>query len=313
MAGFREAYHPMLRPLSARAISAAPTSQLERRPAREQRHHTPTTSAWRRPCRGAAAVTPSTGPTTGRDDEHLRDLQSQLQHQPEAAYAQPLLRGFRIDNTRQQLAGHADQPRHLGGVSCAATITSTLANVRNAYWDLVFARRPSTWPSASLELADKLVEDNQARVEVGTLAPLDIVQAEAEAATRRQTLAAGRGDGPTAELALKRLHRQRHRRPALAPRSSSRRSARRSSREPIDIEARRPPGPPERTDLEQAQQAWTATTSRCATCGTSRCPALDLTASYGAAGARRHAVHPQGQRPRQHGHRHHPGRLSATR
>ena len=29
-------------------------------------------------------------------------------------YTQPLLRNFRIDSTRQQLAGHEDQPRHLG-------------------------------------------------------------------------------------------------------------------------------------------------------------------------------------------------------
>jgi outer membrane protein TolC len=57
----------------------------------------------------------------------------------------------------------------------------------------------------SLELAQKLVEDNRIRVEVGTLAPLDIVQAEAEAATRRQTLASAEATRRTAELVLKRL------------------------------------------------------------------------------------------------------------
>ena len=41
----------------------------------------------------------------------------------------------------------------------------------------------------SLDLANKLVQDNQARVEVGALAPLDVVQAQAEAATRLQTVA----------------------------------------------------------------------------------------------------------------------------
>ena len=41
---------------------------------------------------------------------------------------------------------------------------------------------------ASLDLASKLVQDNRARVEIGTMAPIDVVQAQAEEATRRQTL-----------------------------------------------------------------------------------------------------------------------------
>ena len=65
----------------------------------------------------------------------------------------------------------------------------TLANIRNAYWDYVFAIQAAEVAERSLSLATKLVEDNQARVEVGTLAPLDVVQAQAEQATRRQTVA----------------------------------------------------------------------------------------------------------------------------
>ena len=53
---------------------------------------------------------------------------------------------------------------------------------------------------SALELADKLVSDNQARVEVGTLAPLDIVQAQSEAATRRQNLAAAEATGTALEI-----------------------------------------------------------------------------------------------------------------
>ena len=53
------------------------------------------------------------------------------------------------------------------------------------------------------------------RVEVGTLAPIDVVQAEAEAATRRQTLAQLEAQAQTAELALKRLIVVGHGRSAL--------------------------------------------------------------------------------------------------
>ena len=120
-----------------------------------------------------------------------------------AAYVQPLIRGFKIDNTRQQLQVSL-LSRDISEESARATTVQTLANVRNAYWDLVFAQSAVDVALRATELADKLVEDNQARVEVGTLAPLDIVQAQAEAAARRQNLAAAEATAATAELALKR-------------------------------------------------------------------------------------------------------------
>jgi outer membrane protein TolC len=57
----------------------------------------------------------------------------------------------------------------------------------------------------SVDLADQLVRDNQTRVEIGTMAPIDVVQAQAQAATQRQNLAAAQGTLRTNELALKRL------------------------------------------------------------------------------------------------------------
>ena len=69
----------------------------------------------------------------------------------------------------------------------------------------MFAREVVDVARRSLALAENLVEDNQVRVEVGTLAPIDVVQAQAEAASRRQTLAALEAQLETAELTLKRL------------------------------------------------------------------------------------------------------------
>ncbi len=57
----------------------------------------------------------------------------------------------------------------------------------------------------SLELSSKLVQDNQSRVEIGTMAPIDVVQAQAEQATRRQTLVNAQATLRNNELALKRL------------------------------------------------------------------------------------------------------------
>ena len=77
--------------------------------------------------------------------------------------------------------------------------------MRNAYWDYVFAVQSVDVAQRSVDLADQLVKDNQTRVEVGTMAPIDVVQAQSQAATQRQNLATAEGTRRTAELALKRL------------------------------------------------------------------------------------------------------------
>lgn len=121
-----------------------------------------------------------------------------------ANFTQPLLRGFRLDQLRQQIA-ITQVNREIADETLRGTIAATIANVRNAYWDAAYARAAVDVARRSLALAEKLVEDNQARVEVGTLAPIDVVQAEAEAANRRQTVAQAEATLATAQLTLKRL------------------------------------------------------------------------------------------------------------
>ena len=77
-----------------------------------------------------------------------------------------------------------------------STIATTEANVRNAYWDLLASIRAVDVARQSLSLATKLVEDNRQRVEIGTMAPLDVVQAQSEEASRRQIARAGRVHAP---------------------------------------------------------------------------------------------------------------------
>ena len=120
------------------------------------------------------------------------------------SYNQPILRNFSIDSTRQQLAV-TKLNRDVSDVQLRATITNTLSNVRNAYWDYVFAVQAVDVAQKSVDLAVKLVQDNQTRVEVGTMAPIDVVQAQSQAATARQNLAAAQQTMRTAELVLKRL------------------------------------------------------------------------------------------------------------
>jgi outer membrane protein TolC len=121
-----------------------------------------------------------------------------------AQYTQPLLRGFKIDTTRQQLVV-TRLNQEISETQLQASIINTLSNVRNAYWDYVYALQAVEVARQSLDLASKLVQDNQTRVEVGTMAPIDVVQAQSEAAMRRQTLVSADATRQTTELALKRL------------------------------------------------------------------------------------------------------------
>jgi len=199
-----------------------------------------------------------------------------------ASYVQPILRGFKTDNLRQQLAISVIN-RDISEESARATVAQTLANVRNAYWDLVFAQSSVDVAQRALELADKLVEDNQARVEVGTLAPLDIVQAQAEAATRRQNLAAAEATAQTAELALKRfivsgtedpMWRQIIRPvdlPSIEP-------------PPTDVEGAVRRALAERTDILNARKGLDTSDINIKYFKDLSLPALDFTASYGAQG-----------------------------
>lgn len=120
------------------------------------------------------------------------------------SYTQPLLRGFRIDPTRQQMQTTLIN-RDNAELNLKARTTNTLAAVRSAYWDYVFSIQAVDVAKQSMALASKLLSDNKIRVEVGTMAPMDVVQAEAEEATRQQTLTTATATMRTAELSLKRL------------------------------------------------------------------------------------------------------------
>jgi outer membrane protein len=100
-------------------------------------------------------------------------------------YTQPLLRNFTIDATRQQVLV-SRKNREISDVQLQQSIAITTRNVKNAYWDLVFAINNLRVQRQSLQLAQQSLKDNRARVEIGTMAPIDIVQADAEVAQREE-------------------------------------------------------------------------------------------------------------------------------
>ena len=102
-------------------------------------------------------------------------------------YSQPLLRNFKMDGTRQQLL-ISQKNKEVSDVQLQQSIAILARNVKNAYYDLMYAIGNLNVQRQSLELAQQSLKDNRARVEIGTMAPLDIVQAEAEVATREEAV-----------------------------------------------------------------------------------------------------------------------------
>ena len=122
----------------------------------------------------------------------------------QASFTQPLMRNFRIDNTRASILTN-EISQEIALLNLDGQEVAILAQVRNAYWELVYARQAVEAAERSLELATKLVGDNRMRVEIGTMAPIDVVQAQAEEANRRQQLVTAQATLRNNELALKRL------------------------------------------------------------------------------------------------------------
>ena len=87
------------------------------------------------------------------------------------------------------------------------SVLDVLRDVQNAYWDLVFAIRSHEVAAQSLELAQDLLRNNQVQVEVGTMAPIDVLQAQAEAAAREEELILAEEQIRQTEDALKALIR----------------------------------------------------------------------------------------------------------
>lgn len=100
---------------------------------------------------------------------------------------QSLLQGFgKSVNSRNILV--ARNNRTVSDLAFKAQLITTIAQVQRLYWDLVSFRSDVDSRREDLRLSEKLLDDNQKRVEIGTLAPIEIVRAEAEVAARQQDL-----------------------------------------------------------------------------------------------------------------------------
>jgi outer membrane protein TolC len=99
------------------------------------------------------------------------------------SFSQPLLRNFGYDLSRREiLIAHTNLD--ISEIQFERTLANTVFDVEEAYWNLAYSIDNLEVRRQALKLAQDLLEKNQRSVEVGTLAPMEILSAKAEVATR---------------------------------------------------------------------------------------------------------------------------------
>jgi outer membrane protein TolC len=105
---------------------------------------------------------------------------------------QNLLQGFRPSVNNRAIRVAKNQ-RHISDLTFKTQVMTTVANVVSLYWDLVTFNEELKVKQHTFDLNKRLYEDNQRKAELGAIAPIDIIQAEAEMKSAQQ-------DVVTAEL-----------------------------------------------------------------------------------------------------------------
>jgi len=121
--------------------------------------------------------------TSATDSRYNPQLSSNLS----ARIVQPLLRNLKTDSFRQQIETTQNN-QVIADLGLRERVTVTSQAVRNAYFDLIGAIEGHKVAVQSLELAQDQLKSNRTKVEVGTLAPIDIIEAEAEVASNEEAV-----------------------------------------------------------------------------------------------------------------------------
>lgn len=197
-------------------------------------------------------------------------------------FTQPLLRNFTIDSTRQQLMLGQKQ-KEIVDVQLQQQIAQTTRRVRSAYFDLVGAYGQLDVARQTLELAQKSLKDNQMRVEVGTLPPIDIIEAQAEVSRNEEGVIIAEARIKTLEDALRTLIMNPSQpdfwtaritpaeQPVLTPQA-------------VDVAAAVSNALANRTDLVQARKQLEQTDINLKYARNQRLPNVDAVVNYGLAG-----------------------------
>jgi outer membrane protein TolC len=195
---------------------------------------------------------------------------------------QPLFKNLRLDAPRRQLL-LSKKNKEISDVQFRQSVINVLATVKAQYYDLIFAIDNLEATRKSLALAQKLLDENQIKVRVGTMAPLDVVQAQSEVAGREEGVIVAENDLREAEDTLKRSIT-----PGNDPVMWSQRivPTDRPTAEPyqVDLEAAIRRALEGRTDLQAARKGLERADIDLRYAKSQTLPQVDLIGSYGGTG-----------------------------
>ncbi|WP_306601283.1 TolC family protein [Geothrix sp. 21YS21S-2] len=118
-----------------------------------------------------------------------------------ATYSQNLLAGFGREVTTAPMVV-AQKNAQAADYTFQLAIINLVASTEGQYWDLVYAERYLANKKVSLELAQKQLKENTIRMQVGTMAPIDVTSAEAQVAQAEQDIIAAEASLANAKDAL---------------------------------------------------------------------------------------------------------------
>jgi outer membrane protein TolC len=100
---------------------------------------------------------------------------------------QHLLQGFGT-GANARFIRIAKNNRELSDVAFRLQVTDSIDQIENIYWDLVYAYENARVQNESLAFAQKTLSDTQKQVEIGSLAPIEVVRAQSTVAQDQQAV-----------------------------------------------------------------------------------------------------------------------------
>jgi outer membrane protein TolC len=125
--------------------------------------------------------------TWSKNNNPFNDLNPNYQANVGVQISQRLLQGFGLAVNNRNIKVAKNDIR-VGDLTFKLQVMTTVSAVVNLYWDLVSFNEDVRVKQKALEVAKKFYEDNKKQVEIGTLAPIEIVRAEARVAQAEQDL-----------------------------------------------------------------------------------------------------------------------------
>jgi outer membrane protein TolC len=104
-----------------------------------------------------------------------------------ATVTQHLLQGFGFA-ANNRFIRIAKNTREQSDVAFRLQVLTTVNQIQTMYWDLVYAYEYARVQKESLAFAEKTLSDTKKQVEIGSLAPIEVVRAQSTVAQDQQTL-----------------------------------------------------------------------------------------------------------------------------